>query len=563
MQRTFLLLSLAALSAPAMAQLTLDAPPGYAAAVGNSNNIYPWGRGTSSMRFQQVYDSTNFTLQGVTAPVLIQGMKFRPYPGAATSWTGGTWPNVRIDLASCPFDYLGVSSAFASNLDVDVQTVLNGPVTVNAGTTLGTGVVVPWHIDIQFTTPFLYDPTVGKDLTMDVYLDGTGWTGTSRGVDVVSGTTALGSRIYDTSGMNGATGSITTSYTLICEFTFVPPSGYATAASYGTGCVDRAGSTFYETFPMGTFDLSNTSLQFLPTPDGYVVVQGGNSWWTPVGSNLGLTDDSVSAALPLGFTLNYPGGSTSNVYASSNGYVWAQSSTDSGCCTGDPAALRGSGARWCALWNDLNPGAGGTVVFDQDPVNGAAYLTYTNVPEYSTSNLNNFQFAFYSTGIVEMRWQACSVTSHVALAGWSPGGGAKDPGLVDISTSLPIVTQPDLFALAHSAGARPVLGTTVPLNTTRVPSGAIFGATMFGLAELNPGLPLASMGMPGCYQYLGIDATALWFPVNGTGSTAFGLPSSLAFAGVQVKTQSAALVPGINALGVITSNGVRLTLDQF
>ena len=565
MQRTLLLMSLAALSAPAIAQISLTAPPNYAAAVGNSNNVFPWGRGTSSMRFQQVYDSSNFTLQGITGPVLIQGMKFRPYPGAVTSWAGGSWPTVRIDLASCPLDYLGCSQTFASNLDVDVQTVLNGPVTCNAGSTLGAGVLVPWHIDIVFTTPFLYDPSAGKDLTVDVHLDGTGWTGSTRALDVVStaASGALGSRIYDTSGLTSPTGSITTEYTLICDFTFIPPSGYATSATFGNGCVDRAGATFYETFPANTFDLSNSSLSMLPTADGYVVIQGGNSWWTPVGTSLGLTDDSVSAALPLGFTMNYPGGSTASVYASSNGFVWAQSSADNGCCAGDPAALRNGGARWCALWNDLNPGLGGTVVFDQDPANGAAYLTYTGVPEYNqAANLNTFQFAFFSNGQVDIRWQSCAVTAHVALAGWSPGGGSKDPGGVDLSTATPIITTADLFPLTHAAGSRPVLGTTVALNTNRVPNGTVIGATLFGLVEVTAGLPLASIGMPGCFQYLNVDASAIWFPVNGTGLTQFPMPSSAAFAGVQVRTQAAALVPGINAQGAITSNGVRLTLDQ-
>jgi PKD repeat protein len=219
------LLALAALTAPAIAQMTLTAPAGYSATIGSSNNIYPWGRNASSMRYQQIYDSTNFTSQGANYPIVIQGMKFRPYPGATTTWTGGTWPNIQIDLATSPVDFLAASATFASNLGPDLTTVLNGPVTVNGGTTLGTGVVVPWHIDIPFTTPFVYDPTSGNDLTFDVYLDGTGWTGTSRGVDAVTGTAALGSRIYNTTGLTSATGTVGTNYSLICEFTYVPAAG--------------------------------------------------------------------------------------------------------------------------------------------------------------------------------------------------------------------------------------------------------------------------------------------------------------------------------------------------
>jgi len=559
-------LTLATLAMPAAAQLTLVAPVGFDNTVGNSNNIFPWGRGTSAMRFQQVYDSSNFTLQGVSAPVLIQGMRFRPFPGATFSWTGGTWSNVRIDLASCPLDFTAVDTTFANNLHSDVTTVLNGPVTVNGGTTLGTGVVVPWHLDIPLTTPFLYDPTAGLDLTMDVHLDGVGWTGTARGVDVVSGTAApnvaLGSRIYNTTSVTATTGTITFNYSLICEFTYVPAAGYATSTPYGQGCIDRASATFYELFPNGTFDLSNTSLQMLPTGNGYLAIPGGNQWWPPVGANLGLIDDSVSAALPLGFTLNYPGGSTNAIYASSNGFVWAQPSINNGCCVGDPGALRSDGARWAALWNDLNPGIGGTVIFDTDPANGVAYLTFSGVPEFGLpANLNTFQYAFYASGVVEMRWQNCAVTARQVLVGWSPGGGTRNPGSIDISATPVILTEPDQTPLALAAGSRPVLGTTVALNSSQVPANTAIGATLLGLVELNPSLPLTPLGMPGCFQHLNVDATAIWLPTGTTGSTNFPLPNNPGLAGVVIRTQSAALVPGINPVGAITSNALRLQLD--
>lgn len=344
---------------------------------------------------------------------------------------------------------------------------------------------------------------------------------------------------------------------------FVAPSGgnYALAQTYGTGCTDRVSASFYETFPASTFDLANSNIMLMPTSDGYVAMPGAPGWWTPVGANLGLTDDSVSAALPLGFTLNYPGGSTTNVYASSNGFVWAQANTANGCCTGDPAQLVAGAARWSLLWNDLNPGVGGTVVFDTDPANGAAYITWSAVPEYANAaNLNTFQIAFFSTGMIEYRWQSCTITGHQALVGWTPGA-TRNPGSIDLSTALPIITQPDLTALAHSSSARPVLGTTISLNTTNVPASAALGATLLGLAEINPGLDLTPLGMPGCFQYVGADATQIWFPAGGAGSLTWALPTSAAFAGVEVKTQSAALVPGINATGAITSNGLRLTLD--
>ena len=47
MQRTTCLLLVAALATAANAQ-TLVTPNGYASTVGNTNNTYPWARGTAS-----------------------------------------------------------------------------------------------------------------------------------------------------------------------------------------------------------------------------------------------------------------------------------------------------------------------------------------------------------------------------------------------------------------------------------------------------------------------------------------------------------------------------------
>jgi PKD repeat protein len=225
------LAAMASLAVPALAQFTAVVPPGYDTVPGNSNNTFPWSRGTASMRFQQVYDSSAFTSLGINFPVLIQELKFRPFAGAVTSWAGGTWPNVQIDMASSAVDYLTPSTTFSANLGPDLTTVYNGPVTVVGGSTLGAGVVVPTYITIPLTTPFLYDPSTGNDFIFDVYLDGTGWTGISRGADVVSGTGApgiggpLGSRIYSTAGLTATTGTIGLNHSLVCEFGYIPAAG--------------------------------------------------------------------------------------------------------------------------------------------------------------------------------------------------------------------------------------------------------------------------------------------------------------------------------------------------
>jgi PKD repeat protein len=258
---------------PATAQLTLTAPAGYATTEGNANNPYPWNRGAQSMRIQFVHDSSHFTTQGVAVPVLIQRLRYRPDSLPAT-WSGGTWPNVRIELATCPTDYLGVQPTFAANLGPDATVVHQGPITVPPGTSGGSG-PQPWHVDIVFATPFPYDPAAG-DLVVDVQLDGTGWSGTATLADHVSSTAsppALASRVFSSAGANATTGTVGTNYSPVCEFGFVPASGLLAA--------------FSATPTRGTSPLT---VQF--TDASYSTAPGGVTGWQWDFDGDGLTDST-------------------------------------------------------------------------------------------------------------------------------------------------------------------------------------------------------------------------------------------------------------------------------
>jgi PKD repeat protein len=221
----------ALLASVASAQFTLVTPNGLTNAEGDSNNSIPWNRGTASSRIQYVIDSSHFTNQGVTYPIIISKLRYRADSAAATiNWPGGSWPNIRIDMASCPFDHAAASTTFASNLGPDLTTVLNGPVTVSPGTGNGAGFPGQWYITIPLTTPFLYDPSLGNDLTVDIYEDGTGWTGTSTNFDQVANlgpAPALGSRIYSIqpNALTAPTGTFNANTGAVTEFSYVPASG--------------------------------------------------------------------------------------------------------------------------------------------------------------------------------------------------------------------------------------------------------------------------------------------------------------------------------------------------
>jgi len=555
------LLTIGILAGSASAQFSVVIPNGMATAEGNSSNAFPWGRGGGGLRHQCVYDGTHFTNQGITYPILITSLAWRANMNGALFNTN--YPaNCKVQLSTCPLDHAAVSATMTSNRGADLTTVFNGPVSWSAQP------VQPgpaaFGIRIPLTTSFFYDPNAG-DLDIECDLPIQAFTGVAPQLDMEQGfAAAQASRIYISFGYPGTgVGTVEPGHAVVVEVGYVPAPGSASVAGYGAGCHDRASATFYESFAAGTFDLADTSLALLPTGSGYVAVPTANAWFTPVAPNLFMADDAVSGAMPLGFTLSFPGGSTSHVWISSNGFVWAQGSTENGCCGGDPAALRAQGARWCPLWSDLAPSLGGTVTFDVDPVGNAAYVTFTNVNEAFAANLNTFQIAFFANHQVHYRFRSCTVAGHTTLTGWSPGNGTLDPGSVDVSASLPIVTYPDQLALALGASPRPLLGTNVVLTTTNVPTGSALGTFLFGLSRWDPGIELTSLGMPGCRQFVSTEAVVVFSPVGTAASMTFGVPNSSVFSGVHVGVQAAALAPGTNLTGIVTSNGIHLGIGTL
>jgi hypothetical protein len=552
-----LTLSLAALTVAATTSLAQVhvIPNGTAAVAGNTSNAFPWGSSASAwpgLRLMAVYDSANFTAASINTPILISRLRWRANDSTST-WVGGTFTTGTVRMSTAAVDWSAVTTNFASNHGPDLTTVYTGPVTYLPGSGAGVGVPAPYVVDILLPIPFLYDPSSG-DLNIDCdYPGGANYVGGSLSSMDVQSTGSMSSRVYASASYPAADG-MTQNHGPVVEVTYAPAVGAATGTPYGTGCYDRAVS-FYELFQTNTFDLSNRSVLLTRTGAGYSVTNGSTNWFTPVAPNLALTDDSVSPAQTLPFTLNYPGGSTTSIFVSSNGFVWAQTGGVNGCCAGDPSLLLAQGARWCPLWADWNPSVGGTVHFDPDPINNAAYVTFLGVPEFGGANLNTMQIAFFATGAVEFRYQTCSMLTHVALTGWSPGGGARDPGNRDLSASLPFVTTADQASLRLTGSPRPVLGNTVVLTTSNILPSVGVGATILSFTQHNPGLDLTSIGMPGCRQYVNLDSTQLFFPTGGTGSTNFFIPNNPIYTGMRVFAQSAAFVLGANPLGVLSSNG--------
>ncbi|MCA8963357.1 MAG: hypothetical protein H6838_20240 [Planctomycetes bacterium] len=595
MHTTRFLLATATLAACVCAQSTLVTPVGYDVIEGNSNNAFPWNRGASSMHYQQIIDSTNFA--GVTGPILIQGMRFRA-DATTASWAGGSWPNVQIDCATSTVDYLSRSLTFAANMAGDQTTVYAGAVTVQPGTGNGAGVPGPWHIQITFTTPFLYDPSSGNDFVFDVQLDGTGWSGTSVQADAQD-TTSLCTRIWDPASSNGAVASGSSGdYGLVCEFTYVPAVGFAYSTTYGTGCYDSP-RMVHEDFPVSSpaIDLANTSwnLIFVPGPTGgsYVITPGSTAFdpnGPLTGTNIvtGTYTSTASASwddaslvytlptssFPAGF--DFPGGNCTEITINSNGKIFLGNTTDSsfitnGAVHGDPSGFRGLLPQLAPFLNDLDPTVGGGIYVEDPSPNGGVRVTWLGIPNWQqvggpTAVLNDIQCEILPGGFVTWAYGAnlgCSgSTTNDGIVGFSAGGGQATTAPVDWSTLSGYITGDGTTPLHLSASARPVIGTSPNMLIDNVPAGSPIAALVFGLTKFDPGIDLTSIGMPGCSQYSSTEATVLLIAPTPSTSRPFVIPNSPGLAGVMIKAQALSLSPSIpNALNANASNGLEMFID--
>lgn len=344
----------------------------------------------------------------------------------------------------------------------------------------------------------------------------------------------------------------------------------ATRSNYGTGCYDRFAS-FYESFATSAaFDLTNNAITMLPTGSGYTMMPGITAFVSPspAATALTLIDDS-EAAVALTTPFAYDGGVTSSLTVCSNGYVSVATGNGTGYLPSVATFLAAPQTGWWC-WHDMNPAATGSGQVKFEEANGIAYVTFDGVYDFagtSAANANTFQFQFdTNTGAVHMVFQTMSALGNARLVGYSPGGASMDPQSLDISATLPggfSVGASDAAALSLSASARPVLGTSINLDTNNIPAGTLVGATLIGFSQVNPGIDLSVIGMPGCFQYV-VPTTPIVFVVGGTSATVpLSIPNNGAFIGLHVYVQSATFTSGLNAFGVLSSNGVDLGLGNL
>ncbi|MFO1052805.1 MAG: S8 family serine peptidase [Planctomycetota bacterium] len=346
-------------------------------------------------------------------------------------------------------------------------------------------------------------------------------------------------------------------------FNLSPANGLASVTLSGIGCV-QSSPTFYEFFGPGTFDLSGTAIRMTPAGGGYLVHNIPAAYVTPTSGGLGLTDDSLSAAITLPFTLNFPGGSTNQIRVCSNGFIYLNGSGSSTSFVPTVADALTGGPRLFPGWTDLLPDGGANnnnVFYENDPANGRVLISWRNVPEYSAGPACTFQVVIWNSGDIDYVWQSYAVNSHNALVCFTPGNNGNDPGSRDLSTTLPFLTGPDSTPLGQNA-TRPLIGQNCTLQVQNIHSGSIAGVELLGIGAA--GLDLTGIGAPSCFLYVNPVTFSIPFAAGGTSANVpLPIPNSTALLGVQVGVQAATVTPGLNTLGIATSNLCVLGVGQF
>ncbi|MBL8734921.1 MAG: hypothetical protein JNL12_00710 [Planctomycetes bacterium] len=339
------------------------------------------------------------------------------------------------------------------------------------------------------------------------------------------------------------------------------PAGVpASAVAYGSGCYE-ASPTFYELFPGNGIDLNLSAMTLVPSGTTYTAVALG-SFSLPLGAtDLVLTDNGVTT-VNLATPFSYSYGTTTSLEVCANGFVSV--------APGNGSDSTPTGAEWHAsvqprwgTWHDFNPAAPGSGKVKFHEVGWMSYVTWSGVYSAGTTSGNTWQLQFdRSTGNVAMVWLALVPNGGDWLVGYSAGQATTDRGGIDISARLPGTIRTFAYDQAPLTliSTPPVLGTTMTMTVTNFPPGSSGAVLAIGAFAIDPGFELSSEGVPGCYAYTSIDGLLGLPLIFGSAPYQLAVPNSLPLMGATFAAQGAAVVPGINFYGAVTSNGMLFTL---
>jgi len=591
--KTILPLTLAVLASAATAQ-RIVLPDNHnfmeSPTYGNSTADTTYWR-TTAGRFQIIYNAAHFTASrtGITGPITITRLKFRGEDGEANAG-GQVYSNVLIQLGSTSLTDATMVTTFGSatgggpgtvgsNRDPAFTTLgpVSAPTTVTVGPSVGS---CPnnYFIDIDLVAAgasFVFDPLspTQPNLFIDITIPTAPTNAAPLSLLGTQDTVAhgLGNRgeAVSTATVAAVTGATDTTPAIV-GLEFTGPGGYAgevpaTAAYIGASC-GGAPSTIYQEFQQWeAFDIAGgftLTPDVYPNPTTYTMTAGAAPFdlaQLNAAPNSIVDDEVLTTALPAGWTFSYPGGSTTTLKPSTNGFIWLDSTMTVPNFTvsrtlmlGQTVVTGDNGPRLMPLWIDMTAGkntgiAGGLaglhvkVIPETAPGagDGKAYFTWRNMGTFRIpGSATVFGHSFWNvqcaidqaTGVVEYRYGTCQPffsalggvytnQTCAAIVGFTRGriGGVasvdpgsrdlSDPGLLPFTTSVEGATGNVLLTATSTTVAGSALqtgrmfnGQTLTYTVSNVPPpvGLSIAILSFDVGPPTVSLPLFGLAPAGC-----------------------------------------------------------------
>jgi hypothetical protein len=219
--------------------------------------------------------------------------------------------------------------------------------------------------------------------------------------------------------------------------------------------------TIYEQFraaiPGGpAFDLAGKNLFFRPNNVGGWIVSPACPdppiWESNFGTPLNLGDEGTFDStfglmlFPFPFAGRYYTG-RAPLSISSNGFVSLGGYNGAGCCNGDPSGFLSGAARIAALWTDLLP-RGETYLntfYSPDSLSVERFVVTWDSVFRAGGGHATAQLQLLADGKIVMSYRCLERVggANLLLVGLTPGGGATDPGSIDLATSVPLDSGTD------------------------------------------------------------------------------------------------------------------------
>ena len=577
-----------------------------------------------SGRFQLLYEGSHFLSAGASGAIHLDKMMFRGEDGSP-NLGGQSWANVTVTFGSTQLAATGLTTNFAANLATatNTQTATFPIVTVapSIGSTPNNN-----NIALDLITAingYFFNPSTSNlliDITLPSAPTGPVSSGDVMPMQIASaGAATVRAAGVTSSNPGAATGQLKNP--LVVSFKIDGQGGWSPPVParneyYGAAC-GGSPSSFYQGFLNGQpLDLVGLTLtpDTYPGPNLYTVASGAPAFdATQVNAQPDSTSDDSSVDHALGFSFEYPGGSTTTIRATTNGFVYLAAA---GLPSFVPTVGRLLGTTQdsapclAPCWYDFHagrnvgthPNSGMHVLTAGTAPNRVAYVTWYHVGVHDTVQgfslassvgghaVHDMQMAiFEATGVVQFRYGAMPIyaandglnnASHAALVGFSRGriGGvtpSMDPQSRDLSVEVPFTTSiegttsnmgqrviatPDPGGFAY--GGRAIAGQTLTFDAVNVPAGSTIGVQLLDFGRSRPGLFIPGIHAPGCIESTTINPI-LWefsiFPASTvTGAVPLLIPPGVE--GAEIYAQYAILDGLVGAADLVTalSNAVRI-----